>query len=128
MMKKPHLRYHHLGIPTAETHGDEYFLPNFGMYVTSHETNPFRIEWMRFEEDSPLPDLVKTVPHIAFQVEDLDAALVGHRILISPNSPSEGVRVAFVVHDGAPVEFLEFEGEHPNRLPDEDGREVPGHG
>jgi len=127
-MRKPRLRYHHLGIPTAETRGDEYFLPDLGMHVTSHETNAFRIEFMRFEEDSPLPDLVKTVPHIAFQVEDLDAALDGHQILISPNSPSEGVRVAFVVHDGAPVEFLEFEGEHPDRLPDEAEEEVSGHG
>jgi hypothetical protein len=29
-------------------------------------------------------------------------------VLIAPNSPSPGVRVAFIVHDGAPVELLEF--------------------
>jgi len=122
------MRYHHLGVPTTEAREDEYFLPDFGMHVTGYENNPFRIEWMRFEEDSPLPELVKTLPHIAFQVEDLEAAVEGYELLIPPNSPSEGVRVAFVVHDGAPVEFLEFTGEHPDRLPHEEDEEGSIHG
>ena len=63
---------------------------------------------MRYEDDRPLPDLVKAVPHVAFEVDDLAAALEGHEILIAPNSPSEGVLVAFVVCNGAPVEFLQF--------------------
>jgi hypothetical protein len=28
--------------------------------------------------------------------------------LIAPNSPSKGVLVAFVVCDGAPIEFIQF--------------------
>jgi hypothetical protein len=63
---------------------------------------------MRYEPDCPLPDLVKTVAHVAFEVDDLARALEGHEILIEPNSPSEGVTVAFIVCDGAPVELLEF--------------------
>ena len=53
---------------------------------------------------------MKTVPHVAFEVDDLAAALEGRDILIEPNSPSEGVTVAFIVDNGAPVEFLEYEG------------------
>ena len=63
---------------------------------------------MRFETDSPLPDLVKRVPHVAFEVDDLAKALAGHEILIEPNSPAEGVMAAFVLCDGAPVEFISF--------------------
>jgi hypothetical protein len=103
------VRYHHIGIPTAEPRPGEEYLPQYGLYVSGFEQSPFGIEWMRFDPDSPLPDLVKTVPHVAFEVDDLDAALAGHEILIAPDSPSEGVRVAFIVHDGAPVEFLEIE-------------------
>jgi hypothetical protein len=51
---------------------------------------------------------VKTVPHLAFVVDDLDMALQGQQILIAPNSPSPGVRVAFILDDGAPIELLEF--------------------
>ena len=102
------LRYHHLGIPTGTPREEETYLPEFGVYVSGFETSPFGVEWMRFEADCPLPELVRTVPHVAFEVDDLDAALVGWDVLIEPNSPSEGIRVAFIVHDGAPVEFLEI--------------------
>jgi hypothetical protein len=80
------------------------------MYVSGYETSPYGIEWMRFEEDSPLPELVRTVPHVAFEVDDLEQALVGKQVLIEPNSPSTGVTVAFIVDDGAPVELLEIKG------------------
>ncbi|MCK4549628.1 MAG: hypothetical protein KAU49_05645, partial [Candidatus Krumholzibacteria bacterium] len=64
-----------LGIPTDVAHAGEKYLEKFGMYVSGYEESPYRIEWMRFE----------------------------------PNSPSGGVRVAFIVDNGAPVEFLEIE-------------------
>ena len=104
------MRYHHIGIPTDEPKPGETYLPDFKAYCTDHEANPFGIQWMRYEADCPLPELVKTVAHVAFEVDDLDAVLAGQEILIHPNSPSEGVRVAFVIRDGAPVEFLQFTG------------------
>lgn len=103
------MRYHHLGIPTTESREGERHLPEYGIWVSGYETSPYRIEWMRFDDDSPLPDLVKTVPHVAFEVEDVEAAIQGKEILIEPNSPSEGVTVAFIVDNGAPVEFIAFE-------------------
>ena len=118
------MRYHHLGIPTDTEREGEVFLPALGMYVKSFRSNPFGIEWIRFEKDAPFPELVKTVPHLAFQVEDLDTAMVGREVLIPPNAPSDGVRVAFIVHEGAPVELLEFSGPHPDRL-EEARREPP---
>jgi hypothetical protein len=105
-------RYHHIGIPTAERRAEERYLPEYGLYVSGFETSQYGIEWMRFDPDSPLPELVKTVPHVAFEVDDLAAAIEGKDVLIEPNSPSEGVRVAFIVENGAPVEFLE-RADHP---------------
>jgi hypothetical protein len=103
-----HMKYHHLGIPTTTPRPDEVYLEKFKTYCTDHESNPFGIQWMRYEPGCPLPEIVKTVPHVAFEVEDLYAALAGHGILIEPNSLLEGVLVAFVLVDGAPVEFLQF--------------------
>jgi len=102
------MKYHHLGIPTATPQPGETYLEKHKVFCTDHEDNPFGIQWMRYEPDCPLPELVKTVAHVAFEVDDLARAVEGHQILIEPNSPSEGVRVAFVVCDGAPVEFVEF--------------------
>ena len=52
---------------------------------------------------------MKTIPHVAFEVDDLEAALEGHEVIIEPNSPSEGVRVAFIMKDGAVFEFMQFD-------------------
>ena len=103
------MKYHHLGIPTNVRREGERYLDEFKMYVSGYDTSAYGIEWMRFEPGCPLPDLVKTVPHIAFEVDDLHEAIAGKEILIEPNSPSEGVMVAFIVENGAPIEFLQLE-------------------
>ena len=101
-------RYHHLGIPTSIPRPGEQYLPKLKVHVSGYEFSPYGIQWMRFDADAPYPEAVKTVPHVAFEVDDLLAAIAGKEILIAPNSPSEGVMVAMILSDGAPVELLEF--------------------
>jgi hypothetical protein len=103
-------KYHHLGIPTAEIIPGEKYLLQFKFFVSGFSESPFGIEWMRFEENSPIDKLIQTVPHLAFEVADLDYELSIHdlKVITEPNSPSEGVRVAMIEHNGAPVELIEF--------------------
>jgi hypothetical protein len=101
-------RYHHLGIPTDTPRPGERYLPQFKMYVSGFDTSPYGIEWMRFEPDSPLPAAVRSLPHIAFEVDDLDAALEGKEVLCPAGSPSQGVRAAMILDDGALIELIEF--------------------
>lgn len=102
-------RYHHLGIPHTQPRAGEHHLAHLGVHVTGFETSPYGIEWIRFEPHCDVPEIVKNVPHVAFAVDDLDEALQGREILIAPNEPSAGVRVAFILADGAPVELLQFD-------------------
>jgi len=102
-------RYHHLGIPTSIEREGETYLKDFKVYVSGYEASPYGVEWMRFEPESSLPELVKTVPHVAFEVDDLAAEITGKEILIEPNIPSKGVTVAFIVDNGAPIELIQFE-------------------
>ena len=103
-------RYHHLGIPTNTANSGERYLPQYKFYVSGFESSPYGIEWMRFENDSPVHDLIKQIPHIAFEVDDLDIELSRQNftILTPPNSPGEGTRVAMIEHNGAPIELIEF--------------------
>jgi hypothetical protein len=107
-------RYHHLGIPTDRTRPSEVYLERYGVHVSGFDTSPFGVEWMRFDPDSPLTELVRTLPHVAFEVDDLERELQGREILIAPNSPSPGVRVAFIVDDGAPIELLQIDEREPD--------------
>ncbi len=101
-------RYHHLGIPTSQRRPAERYLEQFRFWVSGFDTSPYGIEWMRFEPECSLPAAIQSQPHIAFEVDDLDAALEGKEVLCSPGSPSAGVRAAMIVDDGALIELIEF--------------------
>jgi hypothetical protein len=106
--RKP-MRFNHVGIPTTRRFEGEIQLPHLKMTVSDHQDNPFGIQWQRYWADAPYPDLVKTVPHVAFEVDELEEALAGHPVIIEPNSPSVGVTVAFITVNGAPVELMHID-------------------
>ncbi len=103
------MKYHHLGIPTKEKLRDEIHLKHLKVYVSGYGKNPYGIEWMRYEDDADFPEIVKNIPHVAFEVEDIEKEIKGKNVIIQPNSPSPGVIVAFIEDNGAPIEFLQID-------------------
>ncbi|PNK59564.1 VOC family protein [Psychrobacter sp. FDAARGOS_221] len=102
------MKFNHIGIPTQERFEGEIDLPHLKMTVSDHENNPYGIQWQRYWDDAPYPDIVKTIPHVAFVVDDLQKELEGKKIIIEPNSPSDGLIVAFVEVNGAPIELMQY--------------------
>lgn len=102
-------KYHHYGIPTKEKRPDESLVETggFKFYSTPFEGNRWHIQWHRFPEGHGLPELVTQVPHIAFQVDDLDKEIQGAKVLFGPYSPLEGYRVAMIEEQGVPIELVE---------------------
>jgi hypothetical protein len=86
----PELRYHHIGIPTVRPLPAEDYSKKYKLYASGYLQSPYGVEWMKFDPDCPVPELVKTVPHVAFVVDDIQMAIAGKQILIEPNSPTEG--------------------------------------
>ena len=105
---KKGMQFHHIGIPTKEKKPNEKYIEQYKFYVSGFDTSDFGIEWMRFDDDSPIAQIIQQVPHIAFKVDDLDKAIIGKELIGDIGSPSNGVRVAMIMEDGAPVEFIEF--------------------
>lgn len=103
------MKYHHLGIPTKKELKDEKYLEHLKLAVSGFGKNEYGIEWMRFDDDADYPKIVKTLPHVAFEVENLKEAIEGKNVIIEPNSPSPGVLVAFIEDNGAPVELLQID-------------------
>lgn len=103
------MKFHHIGIPTKVKRPNEKYIEHLKFYVSGFETSEFGIEWMRFEEDSPVDQIIKEVPHIAFEVDNLDEVIKGKELISDISSPSEGVRVAMIIENGAPIEFIEFD-------------------
>jgi hypothetical protein len=51
--------------------------------------------------------LVRSLPHPAFKVDNLDRAVVNRKLLLGPYEPITGYRVAIIDDGGMPVELIE---------------------
>lgn len=98
--------FHHLGIPIADGDNKGRFSERFGLY-TFDNPGKFAVQWHRFSTDSVLPPLLKTVPHIAFKVNNLAAAIAGESVILGPYEPIEGYWVAVIDDGGVPIELIE---------------------
>jgi hypothetical protein len=107
---KTHIEYifHHMGIPTDAVRENEIFSSSAGMY-TSDTPGQFRIQWHRFLPTSPLHPLIQRVPHPAFKVENLQAAIEDEELLLGPYEPIDGYFVAIIRDGDVPVELIETE-------------------
>lgn len=99
--------FHHVGIPTTQPRPRERFSERFGMYTSDSECKALRVQWHRFEPDSSLHPLIRTVPHVAFKVSDLDRAIAGCNVLLEPYEPIPNFRVAIIEDGGQPIELVE---------------------
>ena len=78
------LVFHHLGIPTTQRQPNERYSPALGMYTSENSCPLLRVQWHRFDDASSLPLLLRTVPHAAFKVADLERAIAGGEFLLGP--------------------------------------------
>jgi hypothetical protein len=101
------VEFDHIGVPTAERRSGMRFLESTRCWLTSPDEHPFRVEWLYFEPGSPAPELVRTLPHVAYRVADVEKAMEGYDRVAEPFDVFGEVRVSFVEVDGAPVEFVQ---------------------
>ncbi|MEN8618437.1 hypothetical protein [Shewanella baltica] len=116
------ITFHHVGIPITERLPDKTYNAGLKMHATGYFESPYAMEWMEFDKDSPLPEIIRTQPHIGYVVEDLQKAIKGRKVILEPTSPCNGVTVAFVLEGLDLVEFLQFDipeeevWPHPNKF------------
>lgn len=59
----------------------EVSLEKYKFYHCGYEESEFGIEWMRYDQDCPLPEIVKTIPHVAFELDDVYEAIKGKKVI-----------------------------------------------
>ena len=105
------MKYDHIGIPTQENKENAVYIEDMKLAVTPYAEHKYRIEWVKFDNDTPMPKILTEKAHIAFRVDDIEEAMKDVKaedILVPITQAGENMRVAFIVDDGAPVEFLEY--------------------
>jgi len=105
------MQFDHIGLITDEKKKDDIFVPATRVWITDFQKHPYRVEWLRYEPDSPVTGPVRDMPHIAFRVDDIEAAGEGMKVLLEPFDVGFAVVAFFQTDDGAVVELMKYKDE-----------------
>jgi len=105
------MQFDHVGIITTEKKPEEIFIEPTRVWITDFQKHPYRVEWLRFEPDSPVTGPVREVPHVAYRVDDIEAACQGMKVLLEPFDVGFAVVGFYQAEDGAVVEFMKYKEE-----------------
>lgn len=102
------MEFDHLGIITEDKKAGEIFIEPTRVWITDFTRHPYRIEWLRYEPDSPVTGPVRTTPHVAWRVDDLEEASRGMKVLLEPFDVGFATVGFYQADDGAVVEFMQY--------------------
>ena len=100
--------YHHFGVPTSTQQENETHYGDLKCYGTNPDDHPYRVEFLRFEEDCPLPKEIQTMCHAAFVVDNIEEAIKGYKVIAEPFAVNENLKCAFVMDDQALIELMQI--------------------
>ena len=92
--------FNHVGIVTTES--------KEGAVYNDYSKSPNRIEFLKFEKGSCLPELVQTNGHIAYTVPCLEKELEGKKVIFGPAVCDEHLTIAFIEEEGIAIEIMEL--------------------
>ena len=100
------MKYLHTGMIVGEKLPDMIYMEPLKVWVTDASKDKYSIEFLYFEVDSPMAAVIQEQPHVAYEVEDIDAALEGKSILWNKMDVG-GAYIAFVYDNDTVVEFYQ---------------------
>ena len=100
--------FNHVGFITTEKKEDAVFNEGLSVWLTDYSKSPNRIEFLKFEEGSCMPELVQKQSHIAYTVPNLDEALKECNVIFGPAVCDEHLTIAFIEEEGVSVELMEI--------------------
>ena len=103
--------FHHIGMITDQQQAGEEWVEETRVWVTNPLTDPRKVEWLRFEPDSPVTGPVRDQPHIAYKVPtgEFESYHREANVILGPFNPRPKMQVVFIEEDGAVVEYLAYD-------------------
>ncbi len=104
-MKTANYKFNHVGVPTTKEQPGETYFDNMKLYATDPSTTPYFIEYLRPAEGCTLAPVLLEKPHVSYQVENLEEALKGEKVVVEPFQPMPGLTIAFIEVNGCIFEL-----------------------
>ena len=108
------MKFDHIGLISNTPKANEIWVEATKVWVTDYHNHPFKVEWLRFEEDSPVTGPVRERPHTAWEVDDIDKASEGMKVLLAPFDSGPAIVGFYENPDGAVIEFIKYKTEPGN--------------
>jgi hypothetical protein len=102
------LIFDHVGLTTREPQPNEDWIEQSRCWVTNPRNHPEHIEFLRYEPDSTVPDLVMNNPHVAFRVAEIAPHIKGQEIIIPPFVVADFVEAVFIWKHDAVFEYMRY--------------------
>ncbi len=105
------MEFDHIGLITNEKKGDEDWVEATRVWVTNPKKHPYRVEWLRFEPDTPVIGPVRDKAHVAYKVKSLAEEVKNRNlnVLLEPFEVGGFLRVGFYEYsDGSVLELMEY--------------------
>ncbi|MDL2260312.1 hypothetical protein LJB99_05520 [Deltaproteobacteria bacterium OttesenSCG-928-K17] len=100
--------YLHVGIPVTNKKPGMVYVDALKLWMSKPDDVDYKIEYLKFEEGTPFPEIMHKNPHIAYKVDDMDARLSeADRVIFGPVTMDDGGRMAFIIKDDTIFELLE---------------------
>ncbi|MDR0430635.1 MAG: hypothetical protein LBH58_09200 [Tannerellaceae bacterium] len=100
--------FHHVGIITNEKKEGAMYNEVLSVWLTDISKSPNKIEWLKFEEGSILPELIQKETHLAYTVPSIEGELKGKNVIFPPLVCDEHLTIAFIEEEGIPIEIMEI--------------------
>ncbi|MCF2659723.1 MAG: hypothetical protein SPE11_09510 [Parabacteroides sp.] len=97
----------HVGIVTTEKKEGAVYNEGLHVWLTDYSKSPNKIEFLKFEPGSCLPELVQTNGHVAYVVPSLEEELKDKKVIFGPAVCDEHLTIAFIEEEGIAIEIME---------------------
>jgi len=100
--------YIHTGIPITNKKPGMTYNEGMKLWMSSPDDYDYKIEYLKFEEGGPFPEILHKNPHIAFLVDDMQKYIDDADEVIFPvTSIAPGTSIAFIIKDNTIIELYE---------------------
>ncbi|WP_130863955.1 hypothetical protein [Bacilliculturomica massiliensis] len=101
-------QYMHIGIPITTKKPGMVYNEDMKLWMSDPDDYDYKIEYLKFEEGTPFPEILHKNPHVAYRVDDLEKYMEdADQVIFGPAAASETARLAFVIKDDAILELYE---------------------
>lgn len=100
--------YMHIGIPVLNKKEGMVYDEAMKFWVSNVDDYDFKIEYLKFEEGTPFPEILSKQSHVAYKVDNLEYYMnQAAQVIFGPMDCGPDARLAFVIWDDAIIELFE---------------------